>query len=98
MDADEHPSVEDRIVAEFGAGYDVEMIAARYGLHVRQVYAVVERAVIPPPATSGGPPLDPDAIVAEYSEGHAVEAIARMHGISAEQVYEVVQRSLSDGP
>ena len=40
---DAYPSRDDRIVAEFGAGYEVEGIAARYGLTVEQVYALVER-------------------------------------------------------
>ncbi|MEU4164326.1 hypothetical protein [Actinoplanes sp. NPDC026670] len=42
---DAHPTREDRIVAEFGAGYDVEGIAARHGLTVEQVYALVEQEV-----------------------------------------------------
>lgn len=42
-----YPSREDRIVAEFGDGYDVQGIAARHGLTVEQVYAVVEREVGP---------------------------------------------------
>ncbi len=42
----------DRIVAEFGDGHPVEAIAARYGLTVAQVYAVVQGEVGPaaPPA------------------------------------------------
>jgi Mor family transcriptional regulator len=40
-----YPSREDRVVAEFGAGYEVEGIAARYGLTVEQVYTLVEREV-----------------------------------------------------
>jgi Mor family transcriptional regulator len=67
-----YPSREDRIVAEFGDGFDVEGIGLRYGLTVAQVYAVIEREVgpaghpPPPPATHyyapppvqghGGPP------------------------------------------
>ncbi|GAA4589352.1 uncharacterized protein (DUF433 family) [Actinoplanes octamycinicus] len=56
----------DRIVAEFGDGHPVEMIAARYGLTVPQVYAVVEGEVgaagqvqpghHPPPASYYPPP------------------------------------------
>lgn len=42
-----YPSREDRIVAEFGDGLDVEGIAFRYGLTVAQIYAVVEREVDP---------------------------------------------------
>lgn len=44
---DAYPSWEDRIVAEFGDGHDVYGIAARHGLTVEQVYAVVERVVGP---------------------------------------------------
>jgi hypothetical protein len=55
--ADEgYPSREDRIVAEFGDGHDVEGIAFRYGLTVAQVYAVVEREVGPVAQGSPGPP------------------------------------------
>ncbi|WP_211193249.1 hypothetical protein [Actinoplanes sp. TBRC 11911] len=49
-----YPSREDRIVAEFGDGHDVEGIALRYGLTVEQVYAVIEREVGP---ASQGPPV-----------------------------------------
>ncbi|GAA2569811.1 hypothetical protein GCM10010435_49880 [Winogradskya consettensis] len=58
-----YPGVEDRIVAEFGDGYDVSVIASRYGLTVDQVYAVVHREVghadqpYPPPEYP--PPTDP---------------------------------------
>ncbi|MFC4070534.1 hypothetical protein [Actinoplanes subglobosus] len=55
-----YPSREDRIVAEFGDGYEVEGIAARYGLTVEQVFAVVEREVGPagqaPPPGHYAPP------------------------------------------
>ncbi|BEL04824.1 hypothetical protein Q0Z83_030150 [Actinoplanes sichuanensis] len=56
---DAYPSRDDRIVAEFGAGYEVEGIAARYGLTVEQVYALVEREVGPvgqSPSQSPPPP------------------------------------------
>jgi hypothetical protein len=52
VDTDGYPSREDRIVAEFGDGHDVEGIALRYGLTVEQVYAVIEREVGP---TNQGP-------------------------------------------
>jgi Mor family transcriptional regulator len=107
-----YPSREDRIVAEFGDGYDVEGIAFRHGLSVAQVYAVVEREVGPAdqgPPSHYAPPVpfvspgyapqgvpDGDAIVAEYSEGQDVEWIARRHGINVEQVYEVLQRLAGD--
>jgi hypothetical protein len=45
--AEGYPTREDRIVAEFGDGHDVEGIALRYGLTVAQVYAVVESEVGP---------------------------------------------------
>jgi Mor family transcriptional regulator len=59
-----HPSRDDRIVAEFGDGYEVEGIAARYGLTVDQVFAVVEQEVgpvgqegqFPPPPGYYAPP------------------------------------------
>ena len=44
-DTEAYPSTEDRIVAEFGDGYDMPGIAARHGLTVAQVYAVLEREV-----------------------------------------------------
>ncbi|GIE77170.1 hypothetical protein Aph02nite_31200 [Actinoplanes philippinensis] len=53
---------EDRIVAEFGDGYEVEAIAARYGLTVEQVFTLVAREVgpagpaQPPPAYYQPPP------------------------------------------
>ena len=50
-----YPSREDRIVAEFGDGLDVEGIAFRHGLAVAQVYALVEREV--DPAGQGLPSL-----------------------------------------
>ncbi|GIF17019.1 hypothetical protein [Actinoplanes teichomyceticus] len=57
--AEGYPSREDRIVAEFGDGLDVEGIAHRYGLTVAQVYAVIEREVGPAghthPGLSGHP-------------------------------------------
>ena len=63
MAADEvegYPSRADRVVAEFGDGHDVAGIAARHGLTVEQVYAVVERTVgpvgHPPPGQPGGFP------------------------------------------
>lgn len=63
-DGDEgYLSREDRIVAEFGDGFDVEGIAFRYGLTVAQVYAVVEREVGPAAQglgrtpSHGGPPV-----------------------------------------
>jgi Mor family transcriptional regulator len=104
-----HPSRDDRVVAEFGDGLDVEGIAFRHGLTIEQVYAVIEREAGPaaPPAAyagqgqgfqpSQGSP-DDDAIVAEYSEGNEVEWIARKHGIDVERVYEVVQRIVDDDP
>jgi Mor family transcriptional regulator len=55
-------SRDDRIVAEYGDGYDVEGIASRYGLTVAQVYAVVEQNVAaadqayPPPPLPYAPP------------------------------------------
>ncbi|MDI6098944.1 hypothetical protein QLQ12_10065 [Actinoplanes sp. NEAU-A12] len=51
-----HPTREDRIVAEFGDGYDVEQIAARYGLSIAEIYAVVEREVGPIDFDYPGPP------------------------------------------
>ena len=54
--AEGYPSTEDRIVAEFGDGYDVEGIASRYGLTVAQVYAVVEREVGAADQGHPGPP------------------------------------------
>jgi Mor family transcriptional regulator len=48
-----YPSREDRIVAEFGDGLDVQGIAFRYGLDVAQVYAVIERELGP---AEQGPP------------------------------------------
>ncbi|MEV4283102.1 hypothetical protein [Actinoplanes xinjiangensis] len=62
--AEAYPGREDRIVAEFGDGYEVEGIAARYGLTVEQVFALVEREVGPgggqagqyPPAGHHTPP------------------------------------------
>lgn len=91
-----YPSRQDRIVAEFGDGYDVEGIAARYGLTVEQVYAVVERSVGPArPDTSQGIWGD-EAVVTDYAEGYDVEAIARKHGISVDRVYEVVRRALEE--
>jgi hypothetical protein len=47
---------QDRIVAEFGDGHPVEQIAARYGITVAQVYAVIEREVGGPPPQYYGPP------------------------------------------
>jgi Mor family transcriptional regulator len=93
---------EDRIVAEFGDGYDVEGIALRYGLSVEQVYEVVRREVAQPvyqpPQAYYPPPYFPheDAIMAEYSEGHPVEAIAYRYGITRDQVYAIVQRLVAD--
>ncbi|KUL28866.1 helix-turn-helix domain-containing protein [Actinoplanes awajinensis] len=55
-----YQSRDDHIVAEFGDGHDVQGIAARYGLTVAQVYAVVEREVGPPvPGYPGQPPQYP---------------------------------------
>jgi transposase-like protein len=100
----------DRIVAEFGDGYEVEGIAARHGLTVEQVFALVEREVGParperyPPAPSAAPAYqlqgfaNPDAIVAEYGDGHDIAMIARRHGITVEQVYLVVQQVVADDP
>ncbi len=48
--------MQDRIVAEFGDGYDVEGIASRHGLTVAQVYAVVEREVGAADQGHPGPP------------------------------------------
>ncbi|BBH69506.1 hypothetical protein ACTI_61910 [Actinoplanes sp. OR16] len=52
-------SRDDRIVAEFGDGHDVDGIAARYGITAAEVYAVVEREVGPvgevPPGRYGQP-------------------------------------------
>ncbi|WP_433797256.1 hypothetical protein [Actinoplanes sp. CA-252034] len=50
---------EDRIVAEFGDGYEVEGIAARYGLTVEQVFALVEREVGATESTRPGPQPPP---------------------------------------
>jgi hypothetical protein len=55
-DIDGYPSREDRIVAEFGDGFDVEGIALRHGLTVAQVYAVVEREVGPADQGFPSPP------------------------------------------
>jgi hypothetical protein len=52
---DGYPSRDDRIVAEFGDGFDVEGIAFRHGLTVAQVYAVVEREVGPAGQSPPGP-------------------------------------------
>jgi hypothetical protein len=102
-----YPSRADRIVAEFGDGYEVEGIAARHGLTVEQVFALVEREVGPgrypptPPAHYAPPAYqlqgfaNPDSIVAEYGEGHDVALIARRHGITVEQVYLVVQQAVA---
>ncbi|MET0415334.1 MAG: hypothetical protein ABW022_04875 [Actinoplanes sp.] len=95
MVTDGYPSREDRIVAEFGDGFDVEGIALRYGLTVAQVYAVLEREVGP----GYGPPRhlpDDDAIVADYGAGHDVEWIAGRHGVDVERVYEAVRRVVKD--
>ena len=55
-----HPRWEDQIVADYGDGYDVQAIAARYGLTVEQVYAVVQGEVgspeQPPPGYPPPPP------------------------------------------
>ncbi|SNY50270.1 hypothetical protein [Paractinoplanes atraurantiacus] len=51
---DPYATFEDRIVAEFADGHDVEGIAARHGLTVPQVYAIVERTVGPPPPPPPG--------------------------------------------
>ena len=51
-----YPSREDRIVAEFGDGLDVEGIAFRHGLTVAQVYALVEREVDPAGQGHPSPP------------------------------------------
>ncbi|MEU4689431.1 hypothetical protein [Actinoplanes sp. NPDC023714] len=48
-------SRDDRIVAEFGDGHDVDGIAARYGITVAEVYAVVEREVGPSVPAPPGP-------------------------------------------
>lgn len=74
---DAYPSREDRIVAEFGAGYDVEGIAARHGLTVEQVYALVEHEVgrpgqappayFPPPQAPGHYQPSPPAYYAPPS-------------------------------
>jgi Mor family transcriptional regulator len=102
--------MDDRIVAEFGDGYDVRVIASRYGLTVDQIYAVVHREVgqvdQPYPHPEFGPEhgyqppqgLRDDVIVADYGAGHDVEAIARQHGISVERVYEIVRGVLGDNP
>jgi Mor family transcriptional regulator len=95
-----YQSRDDRVVAEFGDGYPVDGIAARHGLTVEQVYAVVERDVgpadpdRPPPAYA--PPGADDVIVAEYGEGHDVAEIARRHGVSVDRIYEVVHRAVGD--
>ncbi len=52
---EESSSTRDRIVAEFGDGYDVKGIASRYGLTVEQVYAVVQREVGPADQGYPGP-------------------------------------------
>ncbi|GIF08137.1 hypothetical protein [Actinoplanes siamensis] len=60
MTAEDVPSWEDRVVAEFGDGHAVEAIAARYGITVAQVYVVVEREVgrspYPPESYQAAPP------------------------------------------
>jgi hypothetical protein len=46
---------DDVLVAEYGAGYDVEAIARKHGISVERVYEVVQRAVADdpqPPAPS----------------------------------------------
>ncbi|GAA4946433.1 helix-turn-helix domain-containing protein [Actinoplanes utahensis] len=52
---------EDQIVADYGKGYDVRAIAARYGITVDQVYAVVQSEigppVQPPPDYYAAPPV-----------------------------------------
>lgn len=58
-DIDGYPSREDRIVAEFGDGFDVEGIAFRYGLTVAQVYAVIERELGADPGLPTPPSQDP---------------------------------------
>jgi transposase-like protein len=50
---------QDRIVAEFGDGHPVEQIAARYGITVAQVYAVIQREVSGPAPEYYGPPPGP---------------------------------------
>ncbi|GIF41451.1 hypothetical protein [Actinoplanes xinjiangensis] len=66
--AEAYPGRDDRIVAEFGDGYEVEGIAARYGRTVQQVFALVEREVgpgggqtgqYPPPGHHTPPPPPP---------------------------------------
>ncbi|XVU23774.1 hypothetical protein ACQPZJ_42070 [Actinoplanes sp. CA-054009] len=57
---------EDRIVAEYGDGYDVEGIAARYGLTVAQVYAVVQQALGPAAPPPGPYPPQPYAPPGPY--------------------------------
>jgi Mor family transcriptional regulator len=109
-ETEQYPSRDDRIVVEFGDGFDVEGIALRYGLTVAQVYAVVEREVGPADQAHPGPPQshqgfqpaqgfpDGDAIVAEYGEGNDIEWIARKYGITVERVYEVVERTVENDP
>ncbi|MEU4562768.1 helix-turn-helix domain-containing protein [Actinoplanes sp. NPDC023936] len=51
-----YPTTEERIVAEFGDGHDVQGIALRYGRTVEQIYAVVERELSQDPPTPQPPP------------------------------------------
>jgi Mor family transcriptional regulator len=46
---------EDAIVADYGAGHDVESIARRYGITTERVYEVVQRNV----ADDSQPPAGP---------------------------------------
>ncbi|MEU8243057.1 hypothetical protein AB0C07_32780 [Actinoplanes missouriensis] len=80
-----YPTTEERIVAEFGDGYDVEGIALRYGLSVDQVYAVVERELsqddpapsYPPPAYQGQGYASPGYPVQGYAPpGYPVQGYA----------------------
>lgn len=72
-----YPSREDRIVAEFGDGFDVEGIAFRYGLSVAQVYAVVEREVEP----AAQPPT---GVLTPAGYPHAAPSLQPAPGLPAE--------------
>ncbi|MGK5683182.1 hypothetical protein [Actinoplanes sp. URMC 104] len=52
-------SVSDRVVADFGDGYEVEAIAARYGLTVDEVFAVVRLELGGAQASGPGLPAAP---------------------------------------
>ncbi|MFF5081355.1 hypothetical protein ACFY36_30275 [Actinoplanes sp. NPDC000266] len=84
---DPYATFEDRVVAEFGDGHDVEGIAARYGLTVAQVYAIVEREVGPaaPPAYPPPPPgyYAPHRASRETAAAGLLRAAAAVPAVSA---------------